>query len=76
MSENFAGVYDSSTCIHLSRKSVKALLEHGSNSEEYAEAQMEFREWWNSICDGEFSISPNASYVTYDGIDLRFESPF
>ena len=73
MTETFAGVYDSSTCIYLSRKSAKAWREYGENSEEYENACQEFNEWWNGIPKGKFTMAPNASYVSYDGIDFRIE---
>lgn len=71
MTEAFVGVYDSSTCICLSRQSSKMLIEHGESSEEYEDARQNFKNWWNSIEEGKFTMSPDASYVSYDGIDLR-----
>lgn len=71
MTETFVGVYDSSTCICLFRQSAKMLIEHGEGSEEYEDARQKIKNWWNSIDEGKFTMAPNASYVSYDGIDLR-----
>jgi len=71
MTEAFVEVYDSSTCICLSRQSAKMLNEHGEDSQEYEEARQNFKNWWDSIDEGEFTMAPDASYFSYDGIDLR-----
>jgi len=73
MGKDTVGIYDSSTCICLSKQSAAAWREHGENSPEYEAAQQEFREWWNGIEPGGFTFPPNANFVTYNGIDLRLE---
>lgn len=71
MTEAFVGVYDSSTCICLSRQSAKMLIEHGEDSKEHENTRQKFKNWWDSIDEGKFTMPPDASYVSYDGIDLR-----
>lgn len=73
MTEAFVNVYDSSTYIYMSRRNVKLAEKFGRDSIEYETGKKELLNWLNSIEDGCFSFPPDANFVTYDGVDLRFE---
>ena len=74
MTETFVEVYDSSTYIDMSRRNVQIKIEFGEESKEYEQACEELTKFVEN--KEIFTFPPDASYVTYDGIDLRVDNPF